>query len=98
MIPIRDENPVENAPIVTRGLIALNVAVFLYELLQTPSIGPFFNEWGMVPLRVSMALHEGNEPLTAPLLTFLTSMFLHGGWTHLIGNMWYLWVFGDNIE
>ncbi len=98
MIPIRDENPVESAPVVTRGLIALNVAIFLYELLQGPELTGFVFRWGMVPIRVTLALHQGTEPLQAPAATFLTSMFLHGGWAHLIGNMWYLWVFGDNIE
>ena len=52
----------------------------------------------MVPLRLTLALRFGEEPLPAPALTLLTSMFLHGGWLHLIGNMWYLWIFGDNVE
>jgi len=98
MIPIRDENPVESAPVVTRGLIALNVAVFLYELLRGPELGAFIGRWAMIPERMTLAISSGQEPITAPALTFLTSMFLHGGWMHLIGNMWYLWIFGDNVE
>ncbi len=98
MIPIRDENPSETVPVVTRALIAVNAAVFVYELMLGPGLRSLFFEWGLVPLRVTMALSEGTEPWTAPALTFATSMFLHGGWAHLIGNMWYLWIFGDNLE
>ena len=98
MIPIRDENPVESAPVVTRGLIALNVAVFLYEVLRGPELPAFVDRWALIPQRVTLALQTGQEPITGPALTFVTSMFLHGGWLHLIGNMWYLWIFGDNIE
>ena len=98
MIPIRDENPVESPPVVTRALIAVNFAVFVYEILQGPELTAFVYRWAMIPLRFSLALHQSTEPVSGPALTFLTSMFLHGGWAHLLGNMWYLWVFGDNIE
>ena len=99
MIPLRDENPAARPPVVTRLLIALNVAVFLYELSLGPSIRPFMMAWGFLPARLSMALHGGDGGgLPAVGLTVLSSMFLHGGWLHLIGNMWYLWIFGDNVE
>ena len=98
MIPLRDENPVESPPVVTRALIALNVGVFLFELLQGPNLGRFVGHWALIPLRLTMAVQDGTEPVVAPALTFLSSMFLHGGWAHLVGNMWYLWVFGDNVE
>ena len=98
MIPIRDENPSGSVPVVTLAMIAVNAAVFVYELLLGPNVTEFFDRWGMVPLRVSLALGEGTEPVLAPALTFTTSMFLHGGWAHLLGNMWYLWIFGDNLE
>ncbi|MEO5617007.1 MAG: rhomboid family intramembrane serine protease [Candidatus Eisenbacteria bacterium] len=98
MIPIRDENPSGSVPVVTRALIAVNAAVFVYELMIGPGIAEFFYRWGMVPLRVSLAVTNGTEPLPGPALTFVTSMFLHGGWAHLLGNMWYLWIFGDNLE
>jgi hypothetical protein len=58
----------------------------------------YIYEWGLVPARLTLALRFGEEPLIGPGLTVLTSMFLHGGWLHLVGNMWYLWIFGDNIE
>jgi len=98
MIPIRDENPPGIVPVATRALIAVNGALFVYELLLGPEVAEFFFRWGLVPLRVSLAFAEGTEPPAVPALTFVTSMFLHGGWAHLIGNMWYLWIFGDNLE
>jgi len=97
MIPLRDENPSRSVPVVTRALIALNLAAFLYEWSLGPGLREFVYAWGIVPARVSLAL-EGGEPIVAPALTFASSMFLHGGWAHLLGNMWYLWIFGDNVE
>ncbi|MEY4983212.1 MAG: hypothetical protein RIR62_1478 [Pseudomonadota bacterium] len=92
MFPIRDHNPSGRTPFVTRGLIAVNVAVFLlywYGLGTDAQIGRFFMAWGLVPARIGFG--EGYE-------TFLTSMFLHGGWMHLLGNMLFLHIFGDNLE
>lgn len=97
MIPLRDENPTRTTPVVTRALIAINVLAFLYEVSMGSYLGYFVRGWGLIPERLSLAF-TGAEPLPPALLTVLTSMFLHGGWVHLIGNMWYLWVFGDNIE
>src|SRR5207249_3484673 len=96
MIPLRDENPSRSVPFVTRGIIALNCAMFLYELMLGPDLRRFMLTWAFVPQRLTLALQQHAEPLTGPGVTFLTSMFLHGGWLHLIGNMWYLWIFGDN--
>jgi membrane associated rhomboid family serine protease len=85
---------------VTYGLIVLNVLAFLVELTQ-PSEGAlqsFIQAWGVVPREYSLAR---DIPPTIPLpfwSTLLTSMFLHGGWMHLGGNMLYLWIFGDNLE
>ena len=98
MFPLRDENPSRSAPIITRALIVLNAAAFIYQLMLGPDLHVFMYTWGMVPARVTLALRYGEESLVAPSLTLLTSMFLHGGWLHLIGNMWYLWIFGDNVE
>jgi membrane associated rhomboid family serine protease len=94
MIPFRDHNPSGRFPIVTVILIAANVLVFLYELLlsSTGQLEQFYYQAALIPANVTAAL----TPATA--LTFLTSMFMHGGWMHLIGNMLYLWIFGDNIE
>lgn len=91
MMPLTDDNRGRRTtPIVTWVLIAVNVVVFLYELLLSDaSLSRFLNDYGIIPQKIS-----GGEGY----LTLLTSMFLHGGWLHLIGNMLFLWVFGDNIE
>jgi membrane associated rhomboid family serine protease len=96
VIPLRDENPSRTTPVVTRALILANVLVFLFELALGPNRGAFVVGWGVVPARV-MAVFSGWQPAFA-LATLATSMFLHAGWLHLIGNMWYLWIFGDNVE
>lgn len=92
MFPIRDHNPSGRTPYVTWALVAANVAIFLGYWLTIPderALGWFFVNWGLVPLAVSEGVGWHG---------FLTSMFLHGGWMHLAGNMLFLWVFGDNIE
>ncbi len=91
MIPIGDDN-VKGArpPLVNYALIAINVLVFLYESTLAPgALQEFFNQWAVQPVEIL----AGQQ-----LITLLTSMFLHGGWLHLIGNMVFLAVFGDNIE
>jgi hypothetical protein len=98
LIPLRDENPSLTTPVVTIGLIAVNTLAFLYQLSLGSAVRPFVFEWGMVPLRLTLALRDGTEPVVVPSLTFLSSMFLHGSFVHLLGNMWYLWIFGDNVE
>lgn len=92
MIPLRDINPTERRPYVTYALIALNVGVWLYQWMLGPGIQAFVQEWGVVPYYLTQ------EPSLGSWLTPLTSMFLHGGWMHLLGNVWFLHVFGDNIE
>ena len=91
MFPIRDHNPSERTPVVTWALIVLNVAIFLSYAgaLGTPRIASVYGEYAMIPAQVT----AGRQTYTV-----LTSMFLHGGWMHLIGNMLFLYIFGDNIE
>jgi membrane associated rhomboid family serine protease len=92
VFPIRDHNPSEKTPWVTWALIVLNVAIFLsYQpLFQSErALMAFYLEWGLVPAKIS----AGGD-----WLGFLTSQFLHGGWMHLLGNMLFLWIFGDNME
>ena len=91
MFPIRDHNPSGKTPFVTIALIAINVLVFLgyFPGMNDYQLSYFFFEWGLVPARVMAG--EGYE-------TFVTSMFLHGGWMHLLGNMLFLWIYGDNLE
>ncbi|WP_371226472.1 rhomboid family intramembrane serine protease [Roseovarius sp. 2305UL8-3] len=92
MLPIRDHNPSGRTPYVTYALMAINIVVFLsyVSMFNDPrAINQFFYEWAMVPVLVTT---EGTYQ------TMLTSMFLHGGWMHLAGNMLFLWIFGDNME
>ncbi len=101
MIPLRDNAPRSSYPYVTVALIAANVAVFLYQFalsVGSPQAGQaFVQSFGSVPANMSAAL-VGRYPLDDGFAPVFTSMFLHGGWMHLIGNMWFLWIFGDNIE
>src|SRR3989440_12770050 len=86
MIPLRDVIPSRTTPYITVTIIILNAVAWIFELTLPPDVLPLFLQvYGVVPAR----LHA---------LTLLTSMFLHGGWMHVIGNMWYLWIFGDNVE
>lgn len=97
MIPLRDKNPTRHFPIVTIVLIVMNVAAFAYELTLGPNLEMFLLKYGVLPAQISKELHVGiMNPLI--FMTLITSVFLHGGWFHLIGNMLYLWVFGDNVE
>lgn len=102
MIPLRDANPTRRSPVVTLGLIGASVAVFIYELGVQADGGDrallrFYLEYGVVPARLSAAFAAGDLVSPAVLAVF-TSMFVHGGWLHLLGNMLYLWIFGDNVE
>lgn len=97
MIPLRDINPRYSTPFVTVLLIAANIAVFVYQFSLGPRTGEsFIFTYGMVPSRFTIALEAAAIP--AAVIPFFTSMFLHGGVMHLLGNMWFLWVFGDNVE
>ncbi len=91
MFPIRDHNPSGQMPVVTYVLIAINIAVFLASFPGKTDfqLGHVFFDWGLIPARI--AAGQGYE-------TFVTSMFLHAGWMHLLGNMLFLWIFGDNLE
>ncbi|HYJ34349.1 MAG TPA: rhomboid family intramembrane serine protease, partial [Candidatus Binatia bacterium] len=99
MIPLRDENRSGSFPIVNVLLIAACTVVFLYEVtLPTDGLKAFFDQFALTPGRISYQLDSGSGSWAERIAPFFTSMFLHGGWLHLIGNMWYLWIFGDNIE
>lgn len=99
MIPLRDINPRYTTPIINILIILLNSLVWLYQVSLGPVNGErFIFALGLVPARIDIALTTHAVPLGAAFMPFITSMFLHGGWLHVIGNMWFLWVFGDNIE
>ena len=99
MIPLRDRNPSGTFPAVTVVIIGVNVLVFLFELsLGRTGVERLFFAFGVVPLRAKAALTGDVGHGARYGISIFTSMFLHGGWLHLIGNMWYLWIFGDNVE
>ena len=96
MIPIRDTIRSRTAPVVTVALIVVNVMVFLHEIALGPYIERFVYAYGLIPRRFVYWPGAPLDPMR--FLPLFTSMFWHGGWLHLIGNMLYLWIFGDNVE
>ncbi|PSQ92901.1 MAG: rhomboid family intramembrane serine protease, partial [Proteobacteria bacterium SW_6_67_9] len=100
MIPLKDDNPTEIPPLVSYTVLAACVAVFLWQfsLVQSAQREMVF-ALGMIPaVLFGQASLPPDVALVPPVATLFTSMFLHGGWMHLIGNMLYLWIFGDNVE
>ena len=96
MIPIRDDTPRTTTPYVTYFLVALNLLIFFFEVMLNPrNRAVFIGTFGVVPVHVLTLMHS--NPVLA-LVPVLTSMFLHASWLHVIFNMWWLWIFGDNIE
>ena len=100
MIPLKDDNPTSKKPIVTYFLIGLSVLIFIIQLSsQSYQTGQLFYSYGLIP-----SVLMGHKQLPMDLysvpayLTIFTSMFMHGGFMHLIGNMLYMWIFADNIE
>jgi membrane associated rhomboid family serine protease len=86
MFPLKDTQPSYSRPVVTIALIALNLLVFVFEFTLGPrTLNAFIEYYGLVPDHFQVS-------------RIFTSMFLHGGWMHVLGNMWFLWIFGDNIE
>jgi membrane associated rhomboid family serine protease len=98
VIPLRDANPSGRFPIVTVALIALCSLVYVYEVSLGRELRGFFALFALVPGQITYGIQTGEAGLAEIAQPFLTSMFLHGGWIHLIGNMWFLWIFGDNVE
>lgn len=111
MIPIRDDNPQFLTPYVTIGIISLNALawVFVQGFGTEPALSASVCRYGLIPGDVLGTLPPGSMFQVAPGLgcrtgtgpawhTLVTSMFMHGGWLHIIGNMWFLWVFGNNVE
>jgi membrane associated rhomboid family serine protease len=99
MIPLRDDNPTRGVPVVTIATIAISVGVFLWEIMLPPAaVQTALYRLGFVPALLFGEAELVAEPLVPAGATVLTSMFLHGSLLHLLGNMLYLWIFGDNIE
>jgi membrane associated rhomboid family serine protease len=102
VIPLRDANPVRRTPIVTIAIIVACIIVFAYRLGAESNAGPsgvedIFFRWGIVPAQLTAALAHG-QFLSEETLAIFTSMFLHVNLIHLVGNLIYLWIFGNNIE
>ncbi len=99
MIPYRDENPTRSFPLFTMLIIIANFAVFLYQQsLPEPLQKDFVLYYAAVPGHVVGGQNFGFDRLEPGWLTIFTSMFMHGSWFHLLGNMLFLWIFGNNIE
>jgi membrane associated rhomboid family serine protease len=100
MIPLRDDQPRYSTPYINSFLIALNLLIFLFESSLDPdSLKALVYQLGIVPAHLTAFV--SGSPKYSPLaivLPFFTSMFLHGSWPHVIGNMWFLYIFGDNVE
>jgi membrane associated rhomboid family serine protease len=106
-LPIRDDTPTSRVPIVTVCIIVLNVVAWFYELSHGVALSTY--DYGAIPYWVLHGVRDGriyipgegtailHQEVPQPF-TVLSSMFMHGGWAHIIGNMWFLWIFGDNVE
>ena len=98
MIPLRDTVPSKGYPIINIGLIVANVLVYLVELSQGKALHQFIITYGLVPARYSVPEIAAHFSLAQQVFSFLAFMFVHGGFWHLLGNMWTLFIFGDNVE
>jgi len=100
MLPIRDDQPRYSTPWVTRFLIGLNLLIFFFEAtLDGRSLNTMVGQFAVVPAHLAgMLAGTSAYPLPAVVLPFFTSLFLHESWMHVIGNMWFLYIFGDNVE
>jgi membrane associated rhomboid family serine protease len=92
MIPLKDENPTRSFPIVTYGLIAVNLLVFLWQISLGAAGETLLLQMALIPAEVTLGFSLGGAR------AILTSMFMHAGLMHLLGNLLYLWIFGDNVE
>ncbi len=99
MVPLRDNNPTRIVPFVTYVLVAINIAVFAYELSLGEQLEAFFRVWAVVPRELTASFAGQPTGLPFPAwVTLITSQFLHGGFLHVAGNMLFLWIFGNNVE
>ena len=98
MLPLRDDIPSSRFPAATVTLIVLNVLLFLHELSLGRQLEEFLVTFAVIPARYTHPEVAQLFTFSQQVFSFFSSMFLHGGWLHLLGNMWTLWIFGDNVE
>jgi membrane associated rhomboid family serine protease len=98
MFPLRDDIPSHRPPVVMVMILLANAIVFGIEVLAGREAGALIQRYGLVPAREIALFREAPAAVGAWLLPVFSSMFLHGGWMHVIGNLWFLWIFGDNVE
>ena len=98
MIPLRDTTPTRNYPIVNTAIIGINVVVYLIQLLQGPEINRFVYIYGLVPARYSIPQIAEYFTASQQVVSLVSFTFLHGSFWHILGNMWSLYIFGDNVE
>ena len=99
MIPLKDTTPRRSFPIVTLLLILANVLVFIHQIMLPAAAQEIFvRTYSVVPLKIQLALEGRHYGLAQACIPLFTSMFLHGGFLHILGNMWFLWIFGANVE
>ena len=98
MIPIRDTISTRNYPVVNNTIIGINVVVFILQMMQGPELDRFIYIYGLVPARYSVGQIASYFTPGQQLFSIVSFMFLHGGFLHLIGNIWFLYIFGDNVE
>src|SRR2546423_1959340 len=98
MLPLRDDIPSSRFPAATLAIIIVNALVFLRELKLGPGLEDMLLDFAVIPARYTEPDIARHFTLAQQIFSFFSSMFLHGGWVHLLGNMWTLWIFGDNVE
>jgi membrane associated rhomboid family serine protease len=98
VIPLRDTIPSRTFPLVNYVLIGANVVLFFFELSLGHRLEDLFKVFGVIPAYYTVGQLAVQIPFEWKVIPLFSSMFLHGGWLHLIGNMWTLWIFGDNVE
>lgn len=96
--PLKDENPTKTFPYMTILIICINCLIFLIELFLGKYRDYFVAKYGVIPFEITHGVDINPKVLLGPYVTLVTSLFLHGGFFHLLGNMWFLWIFGNNIE
>lgn len=98
MFPLRDSAPSGTFPIVTLGIIVVNALVWLHELSLETQLNQFVGQYGLTPAKFIYSYRLQGGMIANAFIPLFTSIFMHAGWMHIIGNMWFLWIFGDNVE